>query len=98
MIQLKVKSRRFAEKFNISMSRVLDKSPVKIREYKGYYIVRFKSKKFVEWWMKVLKEPDKKTLKEIALKIPRRLFTEETGFRRFLKHYKVLDWYSRCRE
>ena len=70
VIQLKVKSRRFAEKFNISMSRVLDKSPVKIREYKGYYIVRFKSKKFVEWWMKILKEPDKKTLKEIALKYP----------------------------
>jgi intein-encoded DNA endonuclease-like protein len=69
-IQLKVKSRRFAEKFNVAMAIVLNRRTVKMQSLRGYYIVRYKSKRFVKWWMKVIHEPNKKTLKEIVLKYP----------------------------
>lgn len=43
---------------------------MKTQEYRGYYIVRYKSREFVEWWNKIIQKTDKKTLKRIALKYP----------------------------
>jgi len=71
IIQLKVKSKLFAEKFNKEMAIVLNRKPVKIYEYRGMYIVRYKNKAFVKWWLDNNIPENTNIIKPLIIKYPR---------------------------